>query len=113
MAINAANAIDEEVSNDSLSGPDRPKCAKREVRRGFLTGTSMPGRRSTPVRSIILLRRAVYPSEPVVELNGGDDRDQTRRNAPAGFHASISASLLISGDFKRRHSRHHPPRVRA
>jgi hypothetical protein len=35
---------------------------------GFLTGTSMPGRRSTPVRSIILLQRAVYRSELRIEL---------------------------------------------
>jgi hypothetical protein len=51
---------------------------------GFLTGTSMPGRRSTPVRSIILLRRVVYRSELGVELNGGDDREK----CSSGFHAS-------------------------
>jgi hypothetical protein len=55
MAINAASAIDEEFSNDSLGGPDLAKCAKRGVRVGFLTGSSMPGRRSTPARSMILL----------------------------------------------------------
>jgi hypothetical protein len=47
---------------------------------GVLTGTSMPGRRSTPVRSIILLQRAIYRSELRVELradalNCGDDRN--------------------------------------
>ena len=40
----------------------------------------MPGRRSTPVRSIILLQRAVYRSELRIELradalNCGDDRN--------------------------------------
>ena len=84
MAVNAANAIDEEVSNDFLAGPDLAQCAKREVRMGFLTGTSLPGRRSTPVRSIILLRRVVYRSELGVELNGGDDREK----CSSGFHAS-------------------------
>jgi hypothetical protein len=60
LKANAANAIDEEVSNDSLAGPDPAKWAKREISKGFLTGTSIPGRRSTPVRSIILLRCVVY-----------------------------------------------------
>ena len=67
-AKNAASTIDEEVSNDFAAGPDLAKCAKREVRMGVLTGTSMPGRRSTPVGSIILLQRAVYRSELRIEL---------------------------------------------
>ena len=55
MATNAANAIDEEDNNGSLACPDLAKWAKREVRMGFLTATFMPGRRSTPVRSMIRL----------------------------------------------------------
>ena len=79
-AKNAASTIDKEVSNDFAAGPDLAKCAKREVRMGVLTGTSMPGRRSTPVGSIILLQRAVYRSELRIELradapNCGDDRN--------------------------------------
>jgi len=62
MVINAASVIDEEVSNDSSGGPDFAKCTKREVRMGFLTGTAMPGRLSTPVRSII------YFSELFIEV---------------------------------------------
>jgi hypothetical protein len=79
MAINAESAMDEEVSNDVSAGPAFAKCLKREVRMGFSTGISMPGRRSTPVCSIILLQRAVYRSELGVELradalNCCDDR---------------------------------------
>lgn len=55
MSVNATNVaatMDEEVGND-LS-PDLAKCAKREVRAGFLTGAWTPGRLSTPVCSIVL-----------------------------------------------------------
>jgi len=50
-------------------------------RLGFLAGTSMPGRRSIPARSIEV--------NLDVELNGCDVNDQARRNAPAGLNLSI------------------------
>ncbi len=81
MATNAANAIDEEVSIDSFACPDRARYAKRAFRLGFLAGTSMPGRRSIPARSIEV--------NLDVELNGCDVHDQARRNAPAGLNLSI------------------------
>jgi hypothetical protein len=81
MATNAANAIDEEVSIDSFACPDRARYAKRVFRLGFLAGTSMPGRRSIPARSIEV--------NLDVELNGCDVHDQARRNAPADLNLSI------------------------
>src|SRR5258707_11447527 len=85
----------------------------------------MPGRRSTPVRSIILLQRAVYRSELRIELradalNCGDDRNAMllaiRQYSIAvapdslcsnGLLAStLAREPLSSGEFKRKHSRH-------
>ena len=79
MAVNAESAMGEEVSNDVLAGAAFAKCVKREVRMGFSTGIFMPGRRSTPVCSIILPQRVVYRGELGVELradalNCCDDR---------------------------------------
>jgi hypothetical protein len=96
----------ERVSNAFSADPDLAKCAKRDVRFGFLTGISTPGRRSTPVCSIVLLQRAVYRSELGVELranalNRGDDRkrDPSRDQAildrgRAGFIAQECSNDL-------------------
>jgi hypothetical protein len=96
----------EGVSKDFFVVPDLAKFAKREVRFGFLTGISTPGRRSTPVCSIVLLQRAVYRSELGVELranalNRGNDRkgDPSRDQAildrgRAGFIAQECSNCL-------------------
>ena len=98
MGINAESAMDEEVSNDFSAGAAFAKCGKREVRTGFSTEISMPGRRSTAVFSIILLQRDVYRSELGVELRadarncsddrkrdtGGDQRSRSHRIRRAG-----------------------------
>jgi hypothetical protein len=122
----------EGVSNNFFAVPDLAKCAKREVRIGFVTGISTPGRRSTPVCSIVPLQRAVYRSELGVELranalNRGDDRkrdrsgntrSRSRRIHRAGMLQRSSSSNLAleplsSGECKTLHSRHPPGAVDA
>jgi hypothetical protein len=89
MAINADSAMDEEANNDVSAGLAFAKCSKREVRMGFSTGISMPGRRSTPVFPIILLQRAVYRSELGVELRADALNCRNDRKRDTGSDQAI------------------------
>lgn len=90
MAINAESAMDEEVGNDVSAGPAFAKCSKREARIGFSTEFPCP----------VVDRLRFFPTS-------------SRTNARTVSIRQHYAILLISGEFKGRHSRHHPGRLRS